>query len=236
MSRPRAETARTPARLGLALFAVTLALGVASCSSDGDAADDSSPDATRADGTPRADAEADAGEAPSSADSASESSDGSPSASEEALPLDPVPSSPDAAAPAGDGCTPVADEGFIPDGTWFGTLRSAGAGAGTFGLDLACFTTGEAADAAAVAEDPAAEIPVPNGYHISDPTDQDTYALIDDGTATVYLLDGDGAELGAPIPGFEAASTAVAALSGEVRVWVVVQAGQTTLIQQQYLP
>jgi len=153
-----------------------------------------------------------------------------------ALPLDPLPTSPDDSTPAGDGCTPDSDDDALPDGTWFGTLRSAGPGTSTFALDVACFSTGEAANQAALADDPGAEVPVPNDYYIADADGDATFALIDDGTATVYLLAGDGAELGSPIIGLDAAAAAIDGFARDVVVWVVVQGGQTSLVQQLYLP
>jgi hypothetical protein len=154
---------------------------------------------------------------------------------EVALPLEPPPTSPNATDPAGDGCSPTSTE-VLPDGTWYGQLRSADAGTATFGLDLACFFTGQAADAAALADDPGAEVPVPNGYHVRNQSDT-VYPLLDEGTATVYLLDPTGgAALLPPRTGIDAAAPAIDAWEGPVNVWVVVQAGQVTLVQQQFLP
>lgn len=232
--------ARPVALATLAALALTT---TAACSSDDDQpvaatssvaeAPSSAPtslDAADEDGPPTT--------APTTASSAEPEEDGPPTTGapgEVALPLEPPPTSPNATDPAGDGCSPASAD-VLPDGTWFGLLRSAGPGTATFGLDLACFFTAEAADAAALADDPTTEVPVPNGVHIRNQADT-VYPLVEDGNATVYLLDAAGGMgLLPPVTGFAAAAPALDAWPGPVNVWVVVQGGQVVLLQQQYLP
>jgi hypothetical protein len=69
----------------------------------------------------------------------------------------------DGTSPNGSGCSPSGTT--LPDGTWFGYLTSVDAAAQTFGLDLACFWVGPAANAKAA--ELGKETPVPNDYIIT---------------------------------------------------------------------
>lgn len=237
MTARNAPLAHCSAALALTVLALAT---TAACSSDDESATSTSAAPTSAPST----ATTEVGEdrptttATSTTSSDEPEEDGPPTTGapgEVALPLEPPPTSPNATDPAGDGCAPASADA-LPDGTWFGLLRSAGPGTATFGLDLACFFTGEAADAAAVAEDPSTEVPVPNGVHIRNQADT-VYPLVEDGTATVYLLDpAGGIGLLPPVTGFSDAAPALDTWPGPVNVWVVVQGGQVVLLQQQYLP
>lgn len=239
----RATTRRRSRELAVMVAVAAVAM-LGACSSDDDTPDAAStsgsaaPSApsTTAGSTTTADEPTTSSSTGSSESTTSTDDDGAPGDDTgTALALDPVPTSTDDASPAGDGCSPDGD-GLLPDGTWFGLLTSAGPDTATFGLDLACFFTGGAADAAALADDPAAEVPVPNGVYIRNESDEG-YALVDSGSATIYLLDpAGGAELSAPVVGFEAAAADLDGLLQPAYVWVVISGGEVMLLQQQYLP
>lgn len=240
---PRTVTQRAMRVVPTVAVCGALVLGGA-CSSDDEASDEASTTTeAAAASTPSTTAESTTtAEEPTTSSTGSSESTASTEDGDEpgddtgtALALDPLPTSADSTSPAGDGCAPDRD-GLLPDGTWFGLLTSAGPDTATFGLDLACFFTGEAADAAALADDPAAEVPVPNGVYIRNESDNG-YALVDSGSATIYLLDAaGGAELSAPIVGFEEAAADLDALLQPAYVWVVISGGEVMLLQQQYLP
>ena len=71
-----------------------------------------------------------------------------------------IPTSTDGTSPDGSGCTPP-EGAKLPDGIWFGVLKSVDPTAGTIGLDLACWFSGDAAQAAT-----GSASPVPNDRYV----------------------------------------------------------------------
>lgn len=144
-----------------------------------------------------------------------------------------IPVSTDGTSPNGDGCSP--EEGdALPDGLWFGTFTVDGDG---LAIDLACFYTGEAADAAALEDDPAAEVPVPNDYYVRDQVARTYPVPLGEGTLTLALDQGGAStDFLAPAPEAAGAVAAVEASAVPFRGWVLVLDGVATVVQQQYLP
>ena len=148
-----------------------------------------------------------------------------------------IATSTDGVSPDGSGCSPASGT-TLPDGTWFGILTAVDPAAGTIGLDLACWYTGAAADAAATADHPGTVTPVPNDYYIRNqvPT---VYTIPAAPTMAVVPLD---ITSGGPTGGLAPAQTGVAAAAGIAssatprRVWVVVQDGWATVVQAQFTP
>jgi hypothetical protein len=147
-----------------------------------------------------------------------------------------IKTSTDGTSPDGSGCSP--SSATLPDGTWFGVLKSVDPQAGTIGIDLACWFTGAAANAAATADDPAAEVPVPNDYYIRNqvPTVYTTHAVPD--LAVVPLEETPGGPTGGNGPtqtGVAAASTILNSQTPKL-VWVQVTDGWVTVVQAQFTP
>ena len=212
---------RPPSKVLATAAVVALALGLGACSSDdggdGEAADTTTTTAATSSSTTAATVEATpTTRRPSPA----------------SLPLRIEPSS-DGVSPDGDGCEP-GDAGALPDGLWFGTITVDGDG---LEIDLACFFTGDAADAAAAEDDASAEVPVANGYYVR-LGDGTTYPVpVTDDTLTIALDQGGASTQFLPqAPGVEAAAEAVEASSVPFRGWVLIVDGVATVIQQQYLP
>ena len=225
MEHRRTPTSGRTARRSLAAVVAALALvGAGACSSDdggGDTADTTTTSTTVATTSTTATPASTAATTPTTA-----------RPSPASLPLR-IPVSTDGTSPDGDGCAP-AEGDALPDGLWFGTMTVEGDG---LVIDLACFYTGEAADAAALADDPAAEVPVPNDYYVSDQADR-TYPLpLDKGTLTLALdQGGTSTDFLAPAPDAAGAVAAVQASTVPFRGWVLVLDGVVTVVQQQYLP
>jgi hypothetical protein len=138
---------------------------------------------------------------------------------------------PDADEAHGSGC--VAGGNELPDGIWFGFATSVTAD--TVTLDLACFWTGEAADAAAIAD--GAE---PLGFHVrnENPT---TRTMARDASGTAYWLDGAAAEIvPLAIPMVDWPVIVGAAYqecpSDHCAVWLYINDGVVTELVEQYLP
>ena len=168
---------------------------------------------------------------PSSGSTSSSTTPPGPPPTAPTMPLT-IPAGTDGVSPDGSGCSPSSAT-TLPDGTWFGVASSDGT---TVSLDLACFFSGDAANAAALADDPAAEVPVPNDYYIRNqvPT---LYALpLADAVATLVLSSPGSTDFQPQADGPAEAAAAIGAATPPVRVWVVVDAGQVTAIQQLFLP
>ncbi len=136
----------------------------------------------------------------------------------------------DGASPVGSGCSPGTPT-TLPDGRWFGELRSIDTAASTVGLDLECLFTGDAANAAATA-DGASEVPVPDDVYIRNesPTIRTLHAVP---LVSVGLLQNDGGSTS-----YEPTQSGVGAAGPLVdrSVWVHVVDGWVVAIQQQYFP
>ncbi len=139
------------------------------------------------------------------------------------------PQPPDSTSPSGSGCTPQAST--LPDGQWFGQLRSIDTVAGTLGFDLECFFVGDAANAAAAA-DGGTEIPVPDDVYIRNesPTVRTEHAV--SGVAVGVLGAGGSATVFEPTAhGLPSAGVLI-----DRPVWLDVQSGWVIAIQQQFFP
>lgn len=129
----------------------------------------------------------------------------------------------------GSGCTPGTDE--LGNGIWFGYVDSADAT--TIEFDLACWFTGDAA-AQAAAED-GEESPPPNDYYVRNVNPQLRTITIAS-TAEVSWM---------PNPGDPSTQTVVPYadwLTGRMTrgyqpgVWVTIEGGEATFIEEQYVP
>lgn len=129
----------------------------------------------------------------------------------------------------GSGCTPGTDE--LGSGIWFGYVDSANET--TIEFDLACWFTGDAA-AQAAAED-GEESPPPNDYYVRNVNPQ-LRTITMASTAEVSWM---------PNPGDPSTQTVVPYadwLTGrETRgyqpgVWVTIEGGEATFIEEQYVP
>lgn len=139
-------------------------------------------------------------------------------------------------APAGSGCSPPAGPS-LPNGTWFGTLKSVDPAAGTIGLDLACYFVGDAANAAAAA-DGHSEIPVPNDYYIRNqvPTIY-TLPAIPNVAYLQLQYNGGSSEYEPTATGLGAAAAGLASFNPDYWTgWIQVTDGYVTVIQQQFRP
>lgn len=222
MEHRRRSTSGHPARRALVATAAALVLlGVVACSSD-DGGDEA------ADTTTTTVLPASSSTTVTAAPTTSTTRRPSPAS----LPLR-IPSSSDGVSADGDGCE-LGDVDELPDGLWFGTFTVDGDG---LAVDVACFFTGDAADAAATADDAADEVPVTNGYYIR-LGDGTTYPVpIADATLTIALDQGGAStDFLAQAPGTAAAVDAVEASAVPFRGWVLIVDGVATVIQQQYLP
>lgn len=129
----------------------------------------------------------------------------------------------------GSGCTP--GDGALPDGSWFGYVEAASAGSVDF--DLACWFTGDAANAAAL-EDGETEVPVPNDYYVRNQNRVLRSVPVADGAKVVWLEDPDPSR-----PTTSDYLTWRAARDGRTYlpgVWLTVAGGEVTEINEQYVP
>ena len=133
--------------------------------------------------------------------------------------------------PEGSGCSPSSAI-ELPDGLWFGWVRSVDPVGSTMGLDLACLYFGDAANAAAAAAG-VTEIPVPDGTWIGDVSKNVyTLRLVPDVTVGVVPESfSNGENL---VPGGSGAAALTPTLGRGV--WVEVTDGWVVAVQQQYLP
>ncbi len=129
------------------------------------------------------------------------------------------------------GCTP--GEGPLPDGEWFGFITAADPATATVDFDLACWFTGEAANAAS--DEDGGEVPVPNDYFIRNASDQvRTLGVATDATIR-YLVDtGDGTTLTEVDLAVWAAARDES--SDRPGVWLTVVDGDVVTIDEQYVP
>ena len=138
-------------------------------------------------------------------------------------------SPPDGVSPAGSGCRPPRPT-VLPDGRWFGELKTVAPDAGTLGLDVACFYGGSAANAAAKAA--GQHVPVPNDIFISN-TSPNVLTLHAVSDVAVGLLGANGSAV-AYYPTKTGLEEATPVMSNWV--WVDVASGWVVAIQQQYIP
>jgi hypothetical protein len=140
----------------------------------------------------------------------------------------------DGTSPNGSGCSPSGST--LPDGTWFGYLKSFDTAAQTFGLDLACFYVGPAANAKAA--ELGKETPVPNDYLITNQSET-VFTVPAWPNVQIVPLDHVG---GGFSGGLAPASTGLANAQKILDtpappiVWVQVTSGKALVIQAQFTP
>jgi len=137
-------------------------------------------------------------------------------------------SPPDGVSPAGSGCTPHSTTD-LPDGRWFGTLKTVEPDTGKLGLDLACFYGGSAANHAARAA--GYPVPVPNDHFIHNTNN--VYALRAVSDLAVGLLGANHSAV-TYYPTKTGLTAATPAINDSV--WINVTRGWAVAIQQQYIP
>ena len=129
--------------------------------------------------------------------------------------------------PHGSGC--VVDGAELPDGVWFGIANSVSAATITF--DLACFFTGEAAEAAA--SDDGAEA---FDFYIRNKNDL-TYAVTLSPGAEVFVVDGMNLELIQVTASDWPSGDSYSSCPGDgCAIWIYVNGGLVTGLAEQYLP
>jgi hypothetical protein len=131
---------------------------------------------------------------------------------------------------SGSGCTPATAD-TLTHGRWFGFVDQADAD--TVDFDLACWFTGTAA-AAAASED-GEESPPPNDYHIRNDKDQVRTLDVDPSTDVTWLPNpGDPAT--AETIGYDAWVAEQPGRDFSPGVWLTVEDGAITGIEEQYVP
>ena len=154
----------------------------------------------------------------------------------------PIPTTPititspaDGVSPRGSGCSPSEDT--LPDGTWFGELKSVDTAASTISLDLECMYVGPAADAkAASMGDPT---PVPNDYLITnDSTKLFVIPVWPDVQVLPLEMVAPGGFTGANEPASTglANATTILTMAAPKLVWVQITNGRAIVIQSQFTP
>ncbi|MFZ0624859.1 MAG: hypothetical protein WAN34_00015 [Acidimicrobiia bacterium] len=129
---------------------------------------------------------------------------------------------------SGSGCTP--GPGGLPDGEWYGFAEEANEASITF--DLACWFSGDAAVLAA-AED-GEESPPPNDYYVRNQNPQTREVAVDPGATVVWYLTGD------PASETEGSYSSWLGIRQErpwdLGLWITVDGGAVTSIQEQWVP
>ena len=219
-SEPTSVSRRRPRRRAATVaIALVASIAIAACSGGGDKA--------------------------SSDAAASKAADGKRSSTTTAAPTTtttqpPTPTTPIAithssTGPDGSGCSPTGDT--LGDGLWFGTLVSVDTPGNSIGLDLECFYSGAAANAAAAAQ--GTRTPVPNGVLI---TNQSTKVFTIPAWNNVQVLPLQMVGSGGFTGGNQPASTGVSAantiltMPAPKLVWVQIVGGKALVIQAQFTP
>lgn len=130
----------------------------------------------------------------------------------------------------GSGCTP-GTTGTLPDGEWFGYVTATTTGQLEF--DLACWFTGNAA-ADAAAED-GEESPPPNDYYVRNANDM-IRTLDVAGEAMVRWLPSAGDPSTEELVAYSDWLTGRAGRDYQPGVWLIIEGGAITDIQEQYVP
>jgi hypothetical protein len=144
-----------------------------------------------------------------------------------------IPASTDDTSPDGSGCTPPAGD-KLPDGIWFGVLKSVDASTGTIGLDLACWFSGTAAQAAS-----GSATPVDDDYYVRNENPK-IYSLPTATQVAVVPLatDASGGFSGGTAKAATGVASAQTILASQTPryVWVEITDGLVTVIQAQFTP
>ena len=153
-----------------------------------------------------------------------------------AIPTSPItiPSKNDGVSADGSGCAPPPGD-TLPDGIWFGDLKSVDVSGSTLSLDLNCFFTGNAANHAA-SQDGSTDVPVPNDYYIRNKVKK-VYVLPAVANVAVFKLSQMG---GGPLVNAGNGPAAAAAMLAEFNNswigWLQTSGGKVIVVQQQFVP
>lgn len=134
----------------------------------------------------------------------------------------------DPLAPEGSGCTP--ETAVLPDGEWYGGVRSFDEQGISF--DLACLLTGEAAEAAATED--GEESPPPNDYYVRNESDEVRVLAVRPDTPVTWYPSGDPNDevKGTYTEWTEFLSTQESYLG----IWVTIESGAVTEIAEWWVP
>ena len=131
---------------------------------------------------------------------------------------------------SGSGCTPPST-GDLADGRWYGLVDEARAGELDF--DLACWFSGTAAVAAA-SED-GEESPPPNDYYVRNTNEQLRTLPVASGTQVSWYPDG-GDPADVVTVGYDTWRVDREARGFQFAVWLIVDGGAVTTVEEQWVP
>ena len=221
-SRP---TDRRRRAVAIAAIGIACAIAIVSCGGGGkrSASDETSTAATSAER--------------SSTTAPANTTSSSTTTTQPATPTTPItiPFAKNATGPDGSGCSPAGDT--LGDGLWFGNLVSVDTPRNSIGLDLECFYSGAAANAASAAQGGSGQ--VPNGVFI---TNQSAKIFAIPTWSNVQVLPLEMVGTGGFTGGNQPASTGVAAANTILTmrapkiVWVQIVGGKALVIQSQFTP
>ncbi|HLS44503.1 MAG TPA: hypothetical protein VK045_03620 [Ornithinicoccus sp.] len=202
---------------------LVLVLGACGSQDPADTTTPAAPTTTSADATSAA---------PTTTDSATSSTTSEdPTTTDDSTTSDPATTGDDDGA-EGSGCTPgEGPRGYaLPDGEWFGLVKSTSDSEVEF--DLACWFTGDAA-AAAAAED-GEESPPPNDYYVRNRNDRTRdLPVAADATVTFYRTgDPQSEEEG----DFHAWVHVLDERGNYFGIWLVMESGEVVSIEEQWVP
>lgn len=136
-------------------------------------------------------------------------------------------------APNGSGCVVAGD--VLPDGVWMGFAEAYGGGVITF--DLACYFSGDAANAAAAA-DLGPGVEAEEGFYIRNQNPK-VFAVRVASSALVYSIDAAGPTWFPepyPLASWPNPSSWLTCPGDSCAVWLYVNGGVATAIVEQFLP
>lgn len=134
----------------------------------------------------------------------------------------------DPLAPEASGCTP--ETAVLPDGEWYGGVRSFDEQGITF--DLACLFLGDAATEASAEDEE--ESPPPNNYYVRNESDEVRVLVVSPDTPVTWYTSGDPNDevTGTYTEWTEFLSTQESYLG----IWVTIESGAVTEIAEWWVP
>jgi hypothetical protein len=145
-----------------------------------------------------------------------------------------IPTATDGTSPDGSGCTPPEGQQHLPNGIWFGVLKTVDPTGATIGLDLACWFSGTSAQAVTGATGP-----VDDDHYVRNQNPKIYTLPTVANVAVVPLAQAANGEFtggpGAAASGFAAAQALLTDQSNH-DVWVEITDGRVTVIQAQFSP
>jgi len=145
-----------------------------------------------------------------------------------------IPVSTDGVSANGSGCAPPAGD-TLPDGIWFGNLKSVDVGGSTVSLDLNCFFEGDAANHAA-AED-GEHTPVDDDYYVRNKVMKIYVVPAVPNVAVFELPDMGGNPNPAPAGnGPQAVATMLSQFNNYWIGWLQISGGKVIAVEQQFVP